>query len=102
GIESGDNLVGGWNLADYHAVRDSLSGADFRSARDVIWGCRAIKSPAEMDRMRQLVRWTDNAIATAFDNTHEGTTEIEIATWVKRTGVEKGADGTSLVNIRAG
>lgn len=102
GIESGQNLVGGWNLADYHNVRDALAGAEFRSGERVIWGCRAIKSSAEIDRMRQLVQWTDTAIKDAFAQTREGTTEIEIASWITRSGVGQGADGTSLLNIRAG
>lgn len=102
GIESGDNLAGGWNLADYHAVRDGLSNADFRSAQDVIWGCRSIKSAAEVERMRHVVRMTDQAIVTAYDNTHEGSSELDVASWISRTGAHLGADGTSFLNIRAG
>ena len=102
GIESGDNLSGGWNLADYHAVRDGLGGAEFRTGQEVIWGCRSIKSAAELDRMRELVIMTDRAITTAYDNTREGSTEIDVASWVARTGVAEGADGTSFLNIRAG
>ncbi|MFG1954848.1 M24 family metallopeptidase [Micromonospora sp. NPDC048830] len=102
GIEMGDNLAGGWNLADYHAVRDGLPAAEFRSAQDVIWGCRAIKSAAEVDRMREIVHMTDQGILRAFDHTHEGTTEIEVASWITRTGAELGADGASFLNIRAG
>lgn len=102
GIESGDNLAGGWNLADFLAVRDGLPGADFRSAQDVIWGCRSIKSPAELGRMRDLVRMTDRAIDVAFAGARVGTTEIEIGEQFLRSGVESGADGKSILNIRAG
>lgn len=102
GIESGDNLAGGWNLADFLAVRDGLPGADFRSAQDVIWGCRSIKSAAEVARMRDLLQMTDRAITIAFAQTRAGTTEIEIGEHFLRSGVESGADGTSILNIRAG
>lgn len=102
GIESGDNLSGGWNLADYHAVRDGLPSADFRSGAAVIWGCRSIKSGLELARMRELVTMTDVSIQAAMDNTVQGSTEVDVAGWVARTGISQGADGTSFLNIRAG
>jgi Xaa-Pro aminopeptidase len=102
GLESGDNLVSGWNLTDYHKMRDGLRGVDFRSAANVIWGCRAYKSPRELDRMRQLTQMTDRAIRAAHGNARAGVTEIDIANWLSVSGTEQGADRAAFLNIRAG
>lgn len=102
GLESGENLAGGWNLEDLFAVTSAFPAAEFTSAQKVIWACRSLKSEAEMSRMRQLVAWTDEAIGTAFRNTSPGSTEIDIAYHIKRSGVDSGADGSSILNIRAG
>lgn len=102
GVESGENLAPAWNMIDRDIVFGGLGGAQVVSGAEVIWGCRMIKSPGEIERMRTLVSWTDQAILHARGLTHAGSTEIDVATWCSMKAFELGADGIAFMNIRAG
>ncbi|MFG1954836.1 M24 family metallopeptidase [Micromonospora sp. NPDC048830] len=102
GLEAGENLTSGWNLLDYHHMRDTLFSADFRSGANVIWGCRTIKSDLEIERMRFITAVTDDALQYAKSRLAIGVTEEDIAGWVIERGSQRGADGPAFMNIRAG
>lgn len=102
GIESGTHLAPSWNLDDYAYFRAQLEDCDVRSAADVIWGTRMIKSPRELDRIRWLTKITDSALNTVLDNLAVGQTEIELGNTLAVEMMNLGAQGTSFRNIRAG
>ncbi len=102
GLEAGEILTPRWNLLDYEYVRSHLSSATFRSGARVIWECRMIKSPAELQRMRHITRLTDSAILEAQRQVVPGTTEEDVAKIVRSEMVRQGADGFNFMNIRAG
>ena len=102
GLEWGPNLVAAWNLADYHAVRERLGAATFSSAEDVVWDCRMIKSPREIERMREITGITERAMVGARDQVHAGMTEQELARVTVGSATLAGADGIAFTNIRAG
>ncbi len=102
GVESGENLAPTWNMIDRDIVFDGLSGANVVSGAEVIWGCRMIKSPREIERMRTIVRWSDEAILHARTLTHQGSSEVDVASWCSSKAFELGADGIAFMNIRAG
>jgi Xaa-Pro aminopeptidase len=102
GLESGENLVAGWNLADYEAVRAGLASATFTSGGEVLWACRMRKSAREIDRLRTVTRITERAMVETREQLHAGMTETEIAAAVATAGYRHGADGVLFTNIRAG
>lgn len=102
GLESGQNLVGTWNLADYERIRERLGGMTFKSAAAVLWGCRMIKSPREIERLRTITRITERAMDETRRQIRVGMTEKEIAQATAVAGFKAGADGVAFTNIRAG
>ncbi len=103
GWERGTHLVPGWNFDDLIYVTDKLGALDqMRSAAKVIWGCRMIKSPRELERMRWLTRITDEAITAARDDLALGQTEREIGDRIAAEIMSRGGEDTSFRNIRAG
>jgi Xaa-Pro aminopeptidase len=50
----------------YDALRAALPSAEIVAADHVFDRLRAIKTPAEIERLGQIVYWTDAAVATAF------------------------------------
>lgn len=102
GLESGEILTPRWNMLDYEYVRSHLSSATFRSGSEVIWQCRMIKSPREIERMRSITALTDRSIMAVKGAVHVGMTEQQVAQVVFREMIDGGADGYSFMNIRAG
>ncbi|MFQ5692539.1 MAG: aminopeptidase P family N-terminal domain-containing protein, partial [Nitrospinota bacterium] len=52
GCELGYEQRLGVSLGDFRALVRALPGAEFRDGAGVIWGCRMVKSPAEIERLR--------------------------------------------------
>ncbi len=102
GLELGQNMVSSWNLADYHAVRDALPKATFRSAASVIWACRMVKSPGEVARLREVARVSEQAMLAVRDGWRSGMTEREVASALAVDAFRNGADGVVVSNVRCG
>jgi Xaa-Pro aminopeptidase len=102
GLESGQNLVSGWNLADYHAVREGLDTATFTSAAEVLWACRMIKSAREIERLRAITQITERAMVATRDQLHAGMTEADVARATAAHAFRDGADGVVFTNVRCG
>lgn len=102
GLELGEHLTPAWNLEDYHAIRDALSNATFSSGADVIWSCRMIKSAREIERMRLITDITDQAVLETRSKLERGMTEEDVAIAASSAMINRGADGITFMNIRAG
>ena len=102
GFERGTHLVPNWNVDDYLYVMNELAPGEIRSAANVIWGARMIKSERELERMRWLTAITDEAITVARRDLAQGQTEVEVGTRIASEMMARGANGTSFRNIRAG
>ncbi|MDR1826005.1 MAG: Xaa-Pro peptidase family protein [Bifidobacteriaceae bacterium] len=103
GWERGDSLAPRWNYDDWLAIMPTLVGeAEILSAAAVIWGCRAIKTPLELDRLTWLTELTDQALLETFADIAPGVTEFEVGTRIAQRMMDRGAEGTQFRNIRAG
>ncbi|GAA3728676.1 hypothetical protein GCM10022239_01790 [Leifsonia bigeumensis] len=102
GFERGSHLLPNWNVDDYLYVMSELAPGEIRSAANVIWGTRMIKSERELERMRWLTAITDEAITVARRDLAQGQTEVEVGTRIATEMMARGANGTSFRNIRAG
>lgn len=102
GIEAGPHLIPTWNSSDHAAFTNAFADHDIVEGGEVIWGCRTIKSDAEIERIRWLAEATSTAISTARKEFRPGMTELDVATALNRAAVDTGAGGLKHVNIRAG
>lgn len=102
GFERGTHLLPAWNMDDYLYVMRELGTGEVLSGAAVIWGCRTIKSPRELDRMRWLTRVSDEAITAARTALAPGQNEVGIGALIATEMIDRGAEGTSFRNIRAG
>lgn len=66
-------------LCDIDAFRDALSDARFVDGDKVIWGCRMIKSPLEIERIRKSVEGIRAIEATLVEEFRPGMTEVELS-----------------------
>jgi len=66
-------------LCDIDAFRDALPDARFVDGDKVIWGCRMIKSPLEIERIRKSVEGIRAIEATLVEEFRPGMTEVELS-----------------------
>lgn len=107
GYESGPELMIGMPTIDYEKVRLGLKDAKLVSGADIIWGCRSIKSPLEVERLEKANEITFKGHMKVRETAKVGMTEFEIAKIFKSVFVEEGSDGYSpnglgYLNIYAG
>jgi Xaa-Pro aminopeptidase len=72
--------------------RGKLSNAKFIEASDLVDEIKAIKSPEEIDRMRQCAHMQDKCMDAAFKTMAPGKKEIEIAAVAEQTGHSYGSE----------
>ncbi len=65
--------------ADYEALRAALPEMKVVDGADALWKVRMIKSPAEVEAIRQACAATSRAFATGFKAIREGMTERQLA-----------------------
>lgn len=77
-------------LNDIEAMKNGLPDASFVDGDRVIWGCRMIKSPLEIERMRQacaIVKRCHSAVVNQFK---PGMTEADVANIIHHIQVDSG------------
>ena len=72
--------------------RGKLSNAKFIDASDLVDDIKAIKSPEEIERMRQTALMQDKCMDAAFKTMAPGKKEIEIAAVAEQTGHSYGSE----------
>jgi Xaa-Pro aminopeptidase len=72
--------------------RGKLSNAKFIEASDLVDEIKAIKSPEEIDRMRQCAHMQDKCMDAAFKTMAPGKKDIEIAAVAEQTGHSYGSE----------
>jgi Xaa-Pro aminopeptidase len=102
GSELGREQYLGMNLLDFRALEQLLPDAKFVDASDVLLSLRVIKSPRELERLRNANSITSSAIAQAFDQVKPGMSTIDVARLVRIGMMERGADGVAAMMIAAG
>jgi Xaa-Pro dipeptidase len=79
GMELGYGQRIGMPQADVDAFRASLPDATLVDASEVLWAQRMVKSPGEIDAIRQACAATTRPFEVGFSQLREGMTERELA-----------------------
>ena len=105
GLESGTIAVDerGPNPALLAQLAEALPGASFVPAAQLFRRIRAVKTPAEVEKVTAALRVTETGLRAAFDAFHEGVTEREIKRVFESAVVAEGArPGFTLVRFGRG
>lgn len=89
-------------LNDIQTLMNSLPKAKFVDGDKVVWGCRMIKSPLEIDRLTRAATIHRTAMAAVVDGYRPGMTEKDIANIFICTGYQNGADWVTSGHIMCG
>ena len=76
--------------------------AEFCDASALLWSLRMVKSTNEIDRERQACRITAEAYADCFGSITASMSEQEISQLLKKSAIERGADGIAFSFITSG
>ena len=98
GVEIGGPAYSYMNvgLSEYEAVKTAFPKAKFVNATPTIWKQRMVKTPWEIDLMRELCRITVKGIKTAIESVEEGMTERKVLEIFWQTVIAEGAFDTPL------
>ena len=77
-------------LNDIEAFKSELPDAKFVDGDKVIWGCRMIKSPLEIERIRQATRVITKAHSAVVEKYRPGMTEMDVGKIVHGVELEEG------------
>ncbi|MBW2618914.1 MAG: aminopeptidase P family protein [Deltaproteobacteria bacterium] len=77
-------------LNDIESFKAALPDARFVAGDKVIWGCRMIKSPLEIERIRQSVRVLTKCHSKVVEEYRPGMDEMDIGKIIHRVQVEEG------------
>ncbi len=105
GFELGRGLHVGSSFETIDVLRREFPQAKIVDAADVIWNCRMIKSPLEIEYLRKSCKITFAAYERAFSKTREGMTERQVAREIFKGMLDQGGEDMPLkmfLNIRAG
>jgi Xaa-Pro dipeptidase len=99
--------IGAYDTKSYLTLRDKLPSADFVDATQLILGIRVIKSPAELDMMREAGKLTWAGLKASIEVSGPGRTDNEIAAAGYQAMIAAGSeltsiDGMCMVGHRAG
>jgi len=89
-------------VARFAHIKAALPGAEFIDLRNLVWRLRLIKSPAEINLLRQCARVVDNALRRAADVCVVGASQRDAAREAVNAFVELGADPGPPGPITAG
>lgn len=88
--------------ADAQRLRNGLPAAHWEPCDAVVAKARMIKTPAEIETLRQLSHLTDATIHAALTSVRGGMTEMDIAGLLTRGIFERGADSFKLMIVASG
>ena len=89
-------------LNDIRTMMDELPDANFVDGDKVIWGCRQIKSPLEIERLTKAAAIHRTSIAAVVANYRPGMTEKDIGKIFLLTAYENDADWVLPGHIMCG
>ena len=102
GAELGTEQYLGINYLDFEEIKKQLSSAKFVDASDIFLKLRLIKSANEINYLRKASQINAQAQKEAFELTHAGMTENEIAQILRTKLIEYGAEKLSLLCVVSG
>jgi Xaa-Pro aminopeptidase len=104
GYEAGLEMIMRLPIRQFDSVRRELSTAAWVEAGDAIWQVRMIKSPREIDRIRQSAQLANRVQEQLREYAHPGMNELEIGRFIRTKLVEGGGSEANVIflNMRAG
>lgn len=102
GAELGPDTRLGMPYLEFKKFQERLSTVVWKDCTNLIWDCRMIKSPQEIEYLRRASEITDQAVINAYGALYDGITEREIARIMAATFMEEGADETGFIILRSG
>ena len=102
GAELGTEQYLGINYLDFEEIKTQLASAKFVDASDIFLKLRLIKSSNEINYLRKASQINAQAQKEAFELTHAGMTENEIAQILRTKLIEYGAEKLSLLCVVSG
>ena len=77
-IEQGNGMRIGLGLDQFAQLKDATPGVTWENSAPLLWELRKIKSPAEIDYIRESQRINDASYEAALKFAHEGVTEKDL------------------------
>jgi Xaa-Pro aminopeptidase len=87
---------------DFDAVRAGLPNATFKDASRIVLTTRMVKSPLEIEIMREGCRLTCRAFRKALQYLRPGLSEVDLARVLATNMMKEGADRPGFILMRAG
>jgi Xaa-Pro aminopeptidase len=92
GLELGGQLRSELTAGEIHSLADHPAIAETADVAPAVWHVRAVKSPAELERIRRACELTTRAYARTFELLAEGATEREVQRLTRQAILAEGAD----------
>ncbi|MBI5118228.1 aminopeptidase P family protein [Candidatus Poribacteria bacterium] len=89
-------------LNDIETLMKALPHAKFVDGDKVIWECRMIKSPLEIERLTKAAMIYKQALSTVVEKYRPGMTENDVGKIYVCAAIENGADKTGIGHIMCG
>lgn len=89
-------------LNDIQTLMRELPQARFVDGDKVIWGCRMVKSPLEIDRLTKAAAIHRQGVATVIEEYRPGMTEADVGKILWRCWAQNGADRMLSGHIMCG
>jgi Xaa-Pro dipeptidase len=102
GLEMGANMHHGLGAEHFDHLRAALSKSKIVNATNAIWEVRAIKSEAELDRLRRASAISCKGVKAGFEALKPGVSERQIASVMHEVMFAEGATETGLMCVYAG
>jgi Xaa-Pro aminopeptidase len=102
GCELGREQYLGMTYRDFTDLMSMLPEATFVDASDILLTLRAIKSEAELERMRMACRITVRGFNRALDEVRVGMTVLEVAHLVRKHMIDEGAEQIRSLHLSSG
>jgi len=97
GVELGHEMYMDLPVADFLQLRYDLPQVKFEDAAPLLWKARMVKSPWEVENLREACRITSEAYEETFPQVREGMTEGEVARLMIGAMLRRGGSSPSLV-----
>lgn len=102
GWEMGRESIIRMPIVDFDRLRNEISGIEFVDASPLIWGLRMVKSPLEIDKLREACRIGSDTFDLFLERVRYGDTEVNMAREFRKAAFECGADNAPFVSVCSG
>lgn len=98
-LELGGQLRSELSAGEVHELSRAAGASSVIDVAPAVWSVRAVKSDAEVERVRRACDMTTRAYAQAFERIRPGMTEREIQRAVRAAILEEGADDAWAIAV---